>query len=123
MEDRLKFVVRLMDGERITDLCRGFGISRKTGYKIFNRYKDFGLRGLEDRTRSPYRHPNKLPFQIETAILRIKREHATWGAPKIRDKLIKAYPMIRPPAISTIHATLDHHGLVRRRKRRRAFRW
>jgi putative transposase len=56
---------------------------------------------------------------VEKAILRIKQEHATWGAPKIRDKVIKQYPMIKPPAASTIHAVLDRHGLVKRRKRRR----
>ena len=119
MNERLRFVARLLDGVKMSVVCREFGISRKTGYKIFNRYKDFGLRGLEDRARSPYRHPNKLPFQVETAILRIKREHTSWGAPKIREKLIKHYPMIKPPAISTIHTTLDRHGLVKRRKRRR----
>ena len=100
-------------------MCREFGISRKTGYKIFNRYKDFGIRGLEDRARSPYRHPNKTPFQIEKAILRIKRGHRSWGAPKIRDKLIKEFPGIKPPAASTVHAILDRHGLVKRRKRKR----
>ena len=119
MDERLRFVARLLDGEKMAVVCREFGISRKTGYKIFNRYKDIGLRGLEDRPKSPYRHPNKLPFQVEKAILRIKQEHATWGAPKIRDKLIKQYPMIKPPAASTIHAVLDRHGLVKRRKRRR----
>jgi transposase InsO family protein len=119
MDERLRFVARLLDGEKMASLCREFGISRKTGYKIFNRYKDEGLRGLEDRARSSYRHPNRLPFQVETAILRIKREHMSWGAPKIREKLIKLYPGIKPPATSTIHATLDRHGLVKRRKRRR----
>ena len=119
MDERLRFVARLLDGEKMASLCREFGISRKTGYKIFNRYKDEGLRGLEDRARSPYRHPNKLPFQVESAILRIKREHMSWGAPKLREKLIKLYPGIKPPATSTIHATLDRHGLVKRRKRRR----
>ena len=119
MDERLKFVARLLDGEKMAVMCREFGISRKTGYKIFNRYKDFGIRGLEDRARSPYRHPNKTPFQVEKAILRIKREHRSWGAPKIRDKLIKEFPVIKPPAASTIHAILDRHGLVKRRKRRR----
>jgi transposase InsO family protein len=119
MDERLRFVARLLDGEKMAVMCREFGISRKTGYKIFNRYKDFGLRGLEDRARSPYRHPNKTPFQVEKAILRIKKEHMTWGAPKIRDKLIKVFPVIKPPAASTIHAILDRHGLVKRRKRRR----
>jgi len=119
MDERLKFVARLLDGEKMAALCREFGISRKTGYKIFNRYKDFGIRGLEDRARSPYRHPNKTPFQIEKAILRIKKQHRSWGAPKIRDKLVKEYPVIQPPAASTIHAILDRHGLVKRRKRSR----
>lgn len=119
MDERLRFVARLLDGDKMAVVCRDFGISRKTGYKIFSRYKDVGLRGLEDRAKSPYRHPNKLPFQVEKAILRIKQEHDSWGAPKIREKLIKVYPVISPPAASTIHAVLDRHGLVKRRRRRR----
>jgi putative transposase len=119
MDERLKFVARLLDGEKMAPLCREFGISRVTGYKIFNRYKDCGLDGLQDRSRRPYRHANQLPFQIERTILQLKRKHPSWGAPKIRDKLIKEYPMIKPPAKSTVHAVLDRHGLVKRRKRRR----
>ena len=119
MDERLRFVARLLDGDKMASLCREFGISRKTGYKIFNRYKDLGIQGLEDKPRRPYRHANKLPFQIEKAIVKIKQEHSTWGAPKIRDKLIKIYPMFKPPAKSTVHAVLDRHGLVKRRKRRR----
>ncbi len=119
MDERLRFVARLLEGEQMTALCREFGISRPTGYKIFNRYKKLGLEGLEDRSRRPYRHANKLPFQIERAILRIKREHPTWGAPKIREKLLRQYPIAKPPAKSTVHAVLDRNGLVKRRKRRR----
>ena len=119
MDERLKFVARCLDGEKMSSLCREFGISRPTGYKIFNRYKDLGLEGLEDRSRRPYRHANKLPFQIERTILKIKREYPTWGAPKIREKLIREFPMIQPPAKSTVHAVLDRNGLVKRRKRRR----
>jgi transposase-like protein len=43
MEERLRFVARLLDGETMMDVCRDFGISRKTGYKIFDRYKEHGL--------------------------------------------------------------------------------
>jgi putative transposase len=84
-----------------------------------NRYKECGLDALNDRSRRPYRQANKLPFQIERSILGIKREHPSWGAPKIRDKLIRQFSMIKPPAISTVHAVLDRHGLVKRKKRRR----
>src|SRR6516165_7246598 len=53
MEERLRFVARLLDGETMTDVCRDFGISRKTGYKIFDRYKEHGLEALSDRSRRP----------------------------------------------------------------------
>ncbi len=119
MDERLRFVASVLVGENISALCREFGISRPNGYKFFNRYKELGLEGLEDHSRRPYRHANKLPFQIERAILAIKRKRPTWGAPTIRDKLIKDIPMIKPPAKRTIHAMLDRHGLVKRRKRRR----
>ena len=119
MDERLRFVARLLEGEKMAPLCREFGISRVTGYKIFERYKECGLDGLNDRSRRPYRQANRLPFQVERSILGLKREHPTWGAPKIRDKLIRLYPMIKPPATSTVHAVLDRNGLVKRRKRRR----
>ena len=119
MDERLKFVARLLDGEKMAVLCREFGISRKTGYKLLSRYKDCGLEGLTDRSRRPYRQANQLPVQVETLIVRQKKERPNWGAPKIRERLARLYPDIHCPAISTVHAVLDRHGLVKRRKRRR----
>ena len=55
MDERRHFVARLLDSEKMAVVCREFGIFRKTGYKIFNRYQDYGLRGIENLTRSPYR--------------------------------------------------------------------
>ena len=114
MDERLKFVARLLEGEKMAVLCREFDISRKTGHKIFNRYKDCGLEGLTDRSRRPYRQANRLPFQVEDLILQLKREHPTWGAPKIREKLKRRHVEMTLPAISTVHAVLDRHGLVSR---------
>ncbi|MEJ2653037.1 MAG: IS481 family transposase [Gammaproteobacteria bacterium] len=119
MEERLKFIARLLDGEKMAVLCREFGVSRKTGYKILDRYHNCGLGGLSDRSRRPYRHANQLPCQIETLIVRLKQDKPSWGAPKIRERLAKLYPDVHTPAISTVHAVLDRHGLVRHRKRRR----
>ena len=79
MEERLRFVARLLEGEAMSDLAREFGISRKTGYKILNRYKEHGLEALCDRSRRPWRYANQLPLQIETLIVRIKREQAALG--------------------------------------------
>jgi len=120
MDERLRFVARLLEGEKMAELCREFEISRKTGYKIFNRYKDTGLEGLNDRSRKPFRQARQLPFQIENEILSIKREHPSWGAPKIREKLRRRIGAEAPlPAISSVHAALDRHGLVKRGRQRR----
>ena len=77
MDERLKFIARLLDGEQMAGLCREFGISRKTGYKILTRYNAIGLEGLTDRSRRPYRHANQLPFQIETRIVSLKQALST----------------------------------------------
>ena len=119
MEERMRFVLRRLDGETMSDLCREFGISRKTGYKIFDRYQECGVRGLTDRSRCPYRYANQLPFQVENYILNVKREYPTWGARKIRERLRRRFSEIKIPAKSTIPAVLDRHGLVERRGRPR----
>jgi putative transposase len=118
MDERLRFVARRLDGEKMAVLCREFGISRKTGYKIFSRYKGCGVEGLTDRSRRPYRYARQLPFQIEKAIIQLKQEHPNWGAPKIRERLRRKHSEVQCPAISTVHAILDRHGLVKRRRRR-----
>jgi putative transposase len=120
MDERLQFVARRLDGEKMATLCAEFGISRKTGYKIFARYKGCGIEGLTDRSRRPFRHANQLPLPIETLIVRLKKDYPTWGAPKIRERLRRHCPLLQCPAISTVHAVLDRHGLVQRKSKRRA---
>ena len=119
VDERLRLVARRLDGEKMATLCAEFGISRKTGYKIFERYKDCGVEGLTDRSRRPYRHANQLPMPVEKLILALKREYPDWGAPKIRERLRRRWPGVRCPAISTVHAVLDRHGLVTPRRPRR----
>ena len=119
MDERLRFVARRLEGEPMATLCEEFEISRKTGYKIFERYQRIGVTGLSDRSRRPNRHANQLPVVVEKAIVGLKREFPTWGAPKIRERLRQRWPELHCPAISTVHATLDRHGLVHRRSRRR----
>src|ERR1700692_3209425 len=89
MEERLRFVARLLDGEAMTEVCREFGISRKCGYKIFDRYKEHGLEALSDRSRRPVRYANKLPAQIEPLIVQLKVEKPHGGARKIRELLVR----------------------------------
>jgi transposase len=65
MEERPRLVARLLDGEALTYVCRDFGISLKTGYKIFDRYQEHGLSALSDRSRRPVRYANQLPEQLK----------------------------------------------------------
>jgi transposase len=58
MDERLRFVAQLLDGEAMSEVCRAFGISRKTGYKIFERYKEHGLEALTLSHHDP-RRPNE----------------------------------------------------------------
>src|SRR3546814_402374 len=119
-EERLRFVARLLNGESMTGVCRSFGISRKTGYKIFNRYKEIGPVALSDRSRRPVRYANQLPEQIERLIVEAKQGKPHWGARKIRELLVRRLNGdVRIPAKSTVHAVLDRHGLVKRAKERR----
>ena len=114
MDERLRFVAQLLDGEPKAQLCRAFGISRKTGYKIFTRYKEHGLEALTDRSRRPVRYANQLPPQLESLIVSLKRDKPHWGARKIRELLVRRLAGdVRIPAKSTIHAVLHRHGLVK----------
>ena len=120
MDERLGFIARLLEGETMTDLCVEFGISRKTGYKIYDRYKESGTEALTDRSRRPYRYANQLPPQLEAQIVGLKTGKPHWGARKIRELLIRRLASeIKVPARSTIHAVLDRNGLVKRMGRRR----
>src|SRR4029077_13814031 len=74
MEERLRFVARLLDGEAMTDVCREFGISRKTGYKSFDRYKEHGLEALSDGSRRPVRYANQPPQPVQSLIVRLNSE-------------------------------------------------
>jgi transposase len=111
MEERLRFVARLLDGEAMTDVCRDFGVSRKTGYKMFDRYKEHGLEALSDRSRRPVRYANQLPEQLESLIVRLKGEKPHWGARGIegRPSLAYSFPRLRVTAQVAVCILLTDH--------------
>jgi putative transposase len=82
MDEKLRFVSRHLEGESISQLCREFGISRVTGHKLVERYRQNGLEAFSDRSRRPYRMANQLPFQVEALIVQIKNEFPTWVRPR-----------------------------------------
>src|SRR5690242_21662394 len=82
MDERLRFVARLLEGEKMAPLCAEFGISRKTGYKIYDRYKDCGVQAFSDRSHRAHRKAYRLPAPLEATIVRLKREYPGGARPK-----------------------------------------
>ena len=123
--ERLQFIERHSAGEEtVAELCRKFGISRKTGYKLIGRYEAYGEGGLLDLSRAPHHHPNATPTQVAERIVEEKRARPTWGPKKIVARLREIDPDVPWPSPATASGILDRAGLVRRHKRRRrATRW
>lgn len=118
VSERLLFVKRWMDGERVVDLCREFGISRKTAYKMRARYEEFGPRGLFDRGRARLTQARRTPVEIEKMILSVREKHPTWGPKKIEAWLRTWQPGLKLPCLATINAILNRNHVVRRRRHR-----
>lgn len=119
MNERMRFVVRLQSGERMSDLCQEFGISRKTGYKFWNRFREHGPQGLCDESKCPHRRPTEVTEKLQKLITEFKQKHSTWGPKKIKAELERRYTGVYIPAEVTIYRILDDHGLVKKYKKRR----
>lgn len=76
-----------LEGANISELCRRFEISRKTGYKWLKRYREEGESGLADRSRRPHHSPRRSPAGVEKVVLEARQEHPAWGGRKIRAHL------------------------------------
>jgi len=118
MNEKAKFIARLLEGEKMSHLCSEFNISRKTGHKIRNRYEEEGPVGLYEKSRAPKRRANLISPLLEKVILKIKKEKPHWGAGKIREVFIRRHSDVYPPAKSTFHAIFERQGLVKKRRRR-----
>lgn len=100
-----------VEGRNVAELCRRFGVSRKTAYKWLQRHQAAGLDGLADRSRRPHRSPERTGEQVEAAILALRKQHPAWGARKLRARLA-ALGHKDLPAASTVHSILQRAGLV-----------
>jgi putative transposase len=120
MNERLGFVLEVERGERsVSELCRVFGISRKTGYKFLGRYRDSGRSGLEERSRAPHTHPHAMSEQTAAQIVRLRRRFPDWGPVKLLDWLERHRPDLALPAPCTAAELLKREGLVKARQRKR----
>lgn len=118
MNERIKFIARYLEGnDSFTELCVGFGISRKTGYKWIDRYQIGGVEALVDYSRVPKSHPNAVPELVVQEILRARKRHPHWGPRKLLVILRRQNPGLLLPVASTTGNILKKYGLVKKRKR------
>jgi transposase InsO family protein len=109
-QTRTKFVAEVLTDEKsISEVCREYGITRKTGYKWLERAKNG--EELSDKKQKTGNHPNKTSTETEELILAERRIHPAWGARKLKRRLEdKGYSGL--PAPSTICGILKRNGMV-----------
>ena len=121
MDQKTQFIADYQRGLfSLAELCRRFGISRKTGYKWIERYETLGVSGLTDRSRRPDSCPHETEPKIVEAILCARRRHPTWGAKKLIVLLKRKKPTWSWPARSTVCDILNRHDLIPKKRRRRS---
>jgi transposase InsO family protein len=120
MDERGLLILDYCKGEMsIAELCRRYGVSRKTGYKWIARYEAEGLAGLLDRSHAPVCCPHRMDASVRERVLAVRSAHPTWGPKKVRAWLADRAPRRHWPAASTIGTLFDAAGLTIRRRRRR----
>jgi putative transposase len=122
VEERFKFLQEHQSEEfGFAELCRRYGVSRKTGYKWVDRYEAEGLDGLRDQSRAPRHQPNEVLDDVANELIAARQKHPHWGPAKLRARLQRECPDIVWPATSTIGEILRRAGLTApHRKRRKA---
>jgi transposase InsO family protein len=122
MEMRVQFIADYKRGLfSFAELCRRYGVSRKTGYKWIDRFEREGGAGLVERSHRTNHCPHATTPEVREALLELRRKYPRWGAEKLLTLLAHAHPSWRLPSCSTAHEILRRHGLVTRRRRRPHF--
>jgi transposase InsO family protein len=120
LDQRKDFIAEWLRREwPVAELCRRYGIARKTGYKWVERFQEGGQAGLAERSRAPHHTPQEIDKQTAAAIVAVREKHPTWGARKIRLSLARDKPVVVWPAASSIGELLRREGLVQPRHARR----
>ena len=119
-EQRLEFIEEVLRGGKPFDkICAEYGISRKTGYKWYDRFLEKGKDGLKDLSRAPHCHPNEIDKSATAAILLIKNQFPYWGPRKVHRRLTTHHPEIKPPSKTSVENILKKNNLTIQRKNKR----
>lgn len=108
-------------GANVAELCRRYGISRKSGYKWIERVREGGAAALADRSRRPLSSPRLTPQDQQSRVLDVRARHPAWGARKIAHVLKRDAGLELAP--STVNSVLHRHGLIGAAAREAATRW
>lgn len=121
MDQRVLFVADYMrELYSFSELCARYGVSRKTGYKLIERYRREGADGLEERSRRPLSQPAQLPYAVKQAIIELRgSRRMELGPKKIQVRLRERYPDLPQPSRTTIYNVLKRAGLITPRRLRR----
>jgi len=111
---RLEFImVATEPGVSMSEACRQFGVSRKTGYKWLRRHETEGLPGLQDRSRRPKTNPLQVSAEVVMAVLRVRHKHRSWGPRKLRTRLYReGITQAEMPCAATIGRILKRSGEI-----------
>lgn len=123
MDEKVRFIATAAQGDSsMAEVCRQFGISRKTGYKWLGRYRAANVDGLKDRSRARHTQARQTPAAVEEWLVALKGQHPTWGPKKLVARLRwqqaegRLPPGLVVPAPSTAGVLLQRQGLVRPRR-------
>lgn len=119
MEQKLRFIqLWLTEDYTVTGLCKSFGISRTTGYKLIEKYYELGEEAFTAGSKAPLNIPHKTAIRMERKIVALRKKYESWGARKIRVLLERQFKEEEIPSETTINAIFKRNGLVKNRRRR-----
>jgi transposase InsO family protein len=118
MDQRLEFsILAARPGANLSDLCKRFNITRRTGYKWLDRYEHQGLNGLKDKSKRPDHFPKQTRDDIEQYIVGLRVKDPEWGSKKLRKIICNQkekgdYPYSIIPSKTTITKILKRNDLI-----------
>lgn len=121
VEDQRKELVQLYfeSDLSMSDICKKFGVSRKTGYKWIHRFNETGVEGLKDLSKAPF-HPQRIyPKEVIDQLLDLKMKFSKWGPKKILARFKALNPGINCPSERRLYDIFKDHGLVTKRRIRK----
>jgi len=121
VEDQREYLVKsyISKSATMSELCEECGVSRKTGYKWYQRYMESGSKGLADQSKAPTTPNRKYSNAQLMKALELKQKYPRFGPKKILALLKRYHPEEHWPCATRLYSIFKEHHLVCSRKLRR----